>query len=92
VSGSNTGRRLATAIDVGVRADRVEVRLSDRRLLHLRVSDFPFLRDATPDERATCLVDEHGTVLWWPRLREGISVAGLIGVAESELEEFAGIR
>ena len=92
MSASKTGRRLATAVGVDVRGDRVTVRLSDGRSLHVRVSEQPFLRDATPEDRAACVVDERGTVIWWPRLREGISVAGLLGVAETEFEGFAGIR
>jgi hypothetical protein len=70
----------------------VRVRLSDGRELRLRIADHDFLRRASPEQRAGGVIDERGTVLFWPALWEGISVAGLLGVSESELEAFAGLR
>lgn len=67
------------------------VELTDGRKIQLAVSDFAFLRQATMEQRANGKVDDNGTVLWWEELREGISVAGLIGVSEPELEDFAGL-
>lgn len=92
MSGSKAGRRLAVARSVEIGRDALRVRLSDDRVLELRYADYPFLRDAEQQQRVRCTVDESGTVLFWPTLREGISVAGLLGVTESELEEFAGLR
>ncbi len=57
----------------------------------LRFAGFAFLRCATPEQRASGIVDQKGTVLWWEDLLEGISVAGLIGVSETEPEDFAGV-
>jgi hypothetical protein len=91
VSRSATDKRLATAVSVRADDTVVEVRLSDGRQLELRVADFGFLRKATPRQRRNCVVDSAGTALWWPSLLEGISVAGLIGVSETELEDFAGL-
>ncbi len=67
------------------------MRLSDGRRLDFDLDEFSFLRKATPTQRARGIVDEKGTVLWWEELLEGISVAGLTGVSESELEDFAGV-
>lgn len=91
MSSSATSRRLATAVRLQVEADVVRVGLSDGRELRLRVADYEFLRRATPEQRSRCVLDERGTVLFWPELWEGISVAGLLGVSETELEEFAGL-
>lgn len=91
MSSSATDRRLATAISMGFHDTGFTVALSDGRTLHFDYDDFDFLRDATPEQRGHGVVDENGTALWWDELLEGISVAGLIGVSESELEEFAGL-
>ena len=92
MSGSATDRRFAVATGLDVSPDVLRVRLSDGRELRLRFSDYEFLRDASPAQRAGGVLDERGTVLFWPELREGISLAGLLGVSETELEEFAGLR
>lgn len=91
MSGSAIDKRLATARQVEVGPDKLTVHLSDGRQLHLRFADYRFLRDAAPGARRACIIDERGTVLFWPELREGISLAGLLGVSEAELEEFAGL-
>jgi hypothetical protein len=91
VSTSATDKRLALATGVKVNADVMRVTLSDGRELRLAVDDFEFLRDATPAQRARGVVHANGTALWWEDLLDGISVAGLIGVSETELEEFAGL-
>lgn len=88
---SATGRGLAVATEVEVVGDVLHVTLTDGRELRLPVDDFEFLRDATPAQRAGGVVDMKGTALWWEELLEGISVAGLIGVSETELERFAGL-
>ncbi len=92
MSASANDRRPATAVGIDVDRDVIRVRLSDGRELRLRFADYGFLRGATPAQRAGCVIDERGTVLFWPALRDGISVAGLLGVSETELEEFAGLR
>lgn len=91
MSTSATGRRLAVATRLEVEGDVIHVWLSDGRELRLRVADFDFLRGAEPAQRASGIVDDNGTVLWWGELGDGISVAGLIGVSETELDEFAGL-
>lgn len=88
---SVTGKPLATAVSVRADDEVVEVDLSDGRHLTLRIAEFEFLLKATPRQRRNVMVDDAGTVLWWPKLLEGISVAGLIDVGETELEEFAGL-
>ncbi|MBU6422482.1 MAG: DUF2442 domain-containing protein [Chloroflexota bacterium] len=91
MSGSATDRRLATAVGLDFHDSGFRVRLSDGRCLEYSFDDFAFLRTATPKQRATGVVDDKGTVLWWESLLEGISVAGITGVSESELEDFAGV-
>jgi hypothetical protein len=91
VSGSATSKQLAVAKRLEVDGEIVRVELSDGRELRLPVSDFEFLRRASPAQRTSGVVDDNGTVLWWEELEDGISVAGLIGVSETELEEFAGL-
>lgn len=91
MSSSATDRRLALAVRMDVDREVVRVLLSDGRELRLRIADYGFLSRATPEQRAAGVIDEQGTVLFWPALWEGISVAGLLGVPETELEEFAGL-
>lgn len=91
MSSSATGKRFATAVSIDFHDTGFRVPLSDGRTLQLRFADFRFLRDATPEQRTKGIVDDKGTVLWWEDLLEGISVAGLIGVSETELEGFAGV-
>lgn len=91
MSGSASGKRLATAVAMDFDDTGVQVRLSDGRCLRLEFAEFEFLRHATPEQRRAGVVDDNGTALWWEDLLEGISVAGLTGVSESELEDFAGV-
>ncbi len=88
---SVTGKPLAVAKKIEVQPDGIRVRLSDGRVLSVRYADYDFLRDERPEKRSRCVVHAKGTALWWPRLLEGISVAGLIDVSETELEEYAGL-
>ena len=91
VSSSATGKRLATAVGIEFSGSGFRVVMSDGRALDLRYEDFPFLRDAATEERSKGVIDAKGTAIWWEELLEGISVAGLIGVSETELEDFAGV-
>ncbi len=84
-------RRLATAVGMDFDDTGFRVHLSDGRTLDFPFDQFSFLRTATPEQRVSGIVDQKGTVLWWEELLEGISVAGLTGVSESELEDFAGV-
>ncbi len=84
-------QRLATAVGIDYHDTGFRVRLSDGRTLDFDYDHFEFLRQASPEKRIRGIVDDKGTVLWWEDLLEGISVAGITGVSESELEEFAGV-
>lgn len=90
-SGTSKRQHLATAVAIDHDETGFKVRLSDGRSLTYSYDDFEFLRKATPEQRVRGIVDDKGTVLWWEDLLEGISVAGLTGVSESELEDFAGV-
>lgn len=48
------------------------------------------LRNATPEQRHRCRVDDYGTALRWDELDEDLAVAALLGVSEDALEELAG--
>jgi uncharacterized protein DUF2442 len=86
-----TRKKLATAVDIDFQNAGFRVRLSDGRVLDLTYEQFDFLRRATPVQRAKGIVWQKGTALWWQDLLDGISVAGLTGVSETELEKFAGL-
>lgn len=91
VLSSVTGKPLAVAEKMEVTDEEIHLWLSDGRECRVLVAEFPFLRDATPEQRRAGVIDDNGTALWWEDLLEGISVAGLIDVSEDELERFAGV-
>ena len=65
------------------------VRLSDGGELPIRYDEYEFLRRASPKKRRDVVIDAGGTVLWWEALLDGISVAGLLGVPEDDLDDLA---
>jgi hypothetical protein len=71
--------------------DHIHLWLSDGRELRVPVAEFDFLRAATLSQRRAGVIRSCGTALWWEDLLEGISVAGLIDVGETELEDYAGV-
>lgn len=86
-----TRKKLATAVGLDFDDAGFRVRLSDGRVLRYPFGEFEFLRRATPTQRAAGVVIDKGTALWWEDLLEGISIAGITGVSETELEKFAGL-
>jgi hypothetical protein len=91
VLSSVTGRPLAVAEKLDVTDQEIHLWLSDGRELRVPIARYPFLRDATPEQRRAGVIEDKGCALWWEDLFEGISVAGLIDVSEDELERFAGV-
>lgn len=81
-----TARRPALARTVATDVDGADVLLSDGRRLRIPFDRYPFLRGASASDRRRCKVDDDGMAIWWPSLRDGISVAGLLGVTEAALE------
>lgn len=79
--GPRDSRPIATAVEVG--RNRLRLELSDHRELTVPVSWFDWLASATDDERSDLTLIEGGAGIWWNRLDEGLSVAGLLGVRES---------
>ena len=91
VLSSVTGRPLAVAERMEVTDEEIHIWLSDGRETRVPLDRFDFLRSATPGQRRVGVIVDNGTALWWEPLFEGISVAGLIGVGEDELEKYAGV-
>lgn len=56
--------------------DRLEVTLTDDRVISVPVKWFPFLAEATPEQRAD--IDLGQWDVFWPALNEGVSVRGLL--------------
>jgi hypothetical protein len=86
---SATGRP-ALARSVRCDDDRVHVTLTDGREISAPFTDR--LRSATPEQRTRGRVVDFGTAVRWDDLDEDLSVAGLLGVAEGELEALAGFE
>jgi hypothetical protein len=86
-----SSRRVALAQAIKADARGVRVMLSDGGSIKVAFSDYDFLRHATPAQRQRCRVEDEGMAIWWPALEEGINLAGLLGVSESELEALAGV-
>jgi len=64
--------------------EHLMVALADGRELTVPLAWFDWLAGAAPTDRADVEIVEGGRGLWWPSLDEGLSVAGLMGIAESD--------
>ena len=81
-------REPALARAVRCDADAIHVTLTDGRTITAPLTDR--LRNATPEQRQRCRVDDYGTALRWDDLDEDLGVAALLGVSEDALEDLAG--
>lgn len=79
--GRPTSRPIAT--DVEVSHDRLRVALSDDRELTVPLEWFDWLASASEEERSDWTLIEGGAGIWWNRLDESLSVAGLLGLRET---------
>jgi hypothetical protein len=79
--GRPTSRPIATAVEVG--PDRLRVALSDDRELTVPIEWFAWLASASDEERSDWTLIEGGAGIWWNRLEESLSVAGLLGLRET---------
>lgn len=57
-------------------AEFVYVALADGRQIRAPLWWYPFLADATPEQRSVAKMQFSG--VWWPDLDEGVSVKGLL--------------
>lgn len=62
--------------------DAFVVHLQDGRSLTVPLEWFPWLRDATEEQRNHCELIGLGFGIHWPDLDEDISVAGLLGLPD----------
>jgi hypothetical protein len=82
--------RPALAADVRVSDTRLSVVLTDDREVSIPLSEFRELEAATPEQRANWTITALGTAVYWPDIDEEVSLAGMLGISESALEEAAG--
>ncbi len=68
------------AASVVVEGDRVRVVLTDGRDIGIPAW-YPWLANATPEERADFGIIEDGLGVWWERLDDGLSVPGMLGLS-----------
>ena len=85
-----SGPRVEPALARSVRCEdeRILVTLTDGRVLIAPLTER--LREATKEQRQRCRIDDYGTSLRWDDVDEDLSVAALLGVPETVLEELAG--
>lgn len=69
---------------------RVTVELTDGREISVPLSDFRELEAASQEQRADWKITALGTAIYWPDIDEELSLAGMLGVSETALEEAAG--
>lgn len=62
--------------------DAFVVHLQDGRSLTEPLEWFPWLRDATPEQRSRYEFYGHGYAIHWPEIDEDISVPGLFGLPD----------
>lgn len=81
-------REPALARAVRCDADAIHLTLTNGTTITVPLTER--LRNATPEQRHRCRVDDYGTALRWDELDEDLGVAALLGVPEQTLEELAG--
>jgi hypothetical protein len=58
--------------------DLFELRISNGRRLVFARENLQPLQGATPEQAADFTTKPHGRHLWWPKLDEGLSLAGML--------------
>lgn len=87
---TSAGGRPALASSVRCDDERIRVRLVDGREIDVPLT--ARLHAATLEQRDGGRVVDFGTALRWEAIDEDLSVAGLLGVDEAELEALAGFE
>jgi hypothetical protein len=72
------------AVAAGLTAEHIAVTLRDGRELSVPISWFGWLARSSDRDRTEITLIEDGAGIWWPRLDEGLSVAGLLGTSEHD--------
>lgn len=90
--GVNTSKARRPALAVSARCDdeRIYVTLTDGREVSMPLTKR--LRQATPEQRRACHVEDLGTAIRWEEIDEDVGVHSIIGVPEDEVLELAGLR
>lgn len=88
--GATLAVKAALAERVRCDDEQIYVTLTDGREVTAPLSQR--LRRATPAQRRAGRVEDFGTALRWDDIDEDLSVAGILGVSEKELEELAGFE
>ncbi len=57
----------------------IYVSLSDGLEIGVPLARFPWLEEATPEQRAAWSIEPHGYAVWWADLDDGIEVDHLLG-------------
>lgn len=70
------------AVAAELTSEHITVTLGDGRELSVPIGWFGWLARASERDRTEITLIEDGAGLWWPRLDEGLSVAGLLGASE----------
>lgn len=63
-------------VDVRCESDFLFVTLADGRQIRAPLWWFPFLANASAEDRADAEIEFSG--VWWPKLDDGVSVKGLL--------------
>ena len=58
--------------------DLFVLKISDGRRLVIPREDIQVLKGTTPEQAAEFTTEPLGTHLWWPKLDEGLSLAGML--------------
>ncbi len=73
----------ALAKTVNFRDDMMEVHLTDGRIVSVPIIWFPFLYEATPEQRQHYEIGNGGASLHWEEIDEDLSVDGLLGGSDA---------
>ena len=65
--------------DVQVSDTTLHITLADGRALDVPLTDWPFLSNATPEQRQHWQFEPGNEIIFWPDLDDGLEIAHLLG-------------